>query len=53
MLQTTKEDEWIHGIGLRNMQSVVERYLGTMNYEIRDDRFFLTIMLQGRDDGIS
>ncbi|MDE7340213.1 MAG: GHKL domain-containing protein [Lachnospiraceae bacterium] len=53
MLQTTKEDDWIHGIGLRNMQSVVERYLGTMNYEIRDDRFFLTIMLQGRDDGIS
>ena len=52
-LQTTKEDEWIHGIGLRNMQSVVERYLGTMNYEIRDDRFFLTIMLQGREGGIS
>ncbi|MDE5933143.1 MAG: ATP-binding protein, partial [Lachnospiraceae bacterium] len=52
-LQTTKEDEWIHGIGLRNMQSVVERYYGTMNYEIRDDRFFLTIMLQGREEGIS
>lgn len=52
-LQTTKEDEWIHGIGLRNMQSVVERYYGTMNYEIRDDRFCLTIMLQGREEGIS
>lgn len=52
-LRTTKEDEWMHGIGLRNMQSVVERYLGTMNYELRDDRFFLTIMLQGREDGIS
>lgn len=52
-LQTTKEDEWIHGIGLRNMQSAVERYYGTMNYEIRDDRFSLTIMLQGREEGIS
>lgn len=52
-LQTTKEDEWVHGIGLRNMRSVVEQYYGTMNYEIRDDRFFLTIMLQGRKDAIS
>lgn len=52
-LQTTKEDEWMHGIGLRNMQSVVERYYGTMNYVIRNDRFILTIMLQGREEGIS
>lgn len=52
-LQTTKEDEWLHGIGLRNMQSVVERYYGTMHYEIRDNRFSLTIMLQGRKETIS
>lgn len=46
VLQTTKEDDWMHGIGLKNMQSVVERYYGTMSYEIRDDVFYLTIMLQ-------
>ena len=49
-LQTTKPDKWMHGIGMQNMRSVVERYLGTMSYEIRDDVFILTIMLQGRTD---
>ncbi|MDE6750810.1 MAG: GHKL domain-containing protein [Lachnospiraceae bacterium] len=46
ILQTTKEDDWMHGIGLKNMRSVVERYYGTMSYEIRDNVFYLTIMLQ-------
>lgn len=48
ILRTTKEDDWLHGIGLKNMQSVAERYYGTMSYEIRDGVFFLTIMLQGK-----
>lgn len=48
-LQTTKEDDSMHGIGLKNMNSVVERYFGTMTYEIGDDIFCLTIMLQGKD----
>lgn len=46
ILQTTKEDDWMHGIGLKNMKSVVERYYGTMSHEIRDNVFYLTIMLQ-------
>lgn len=46
-LQTAKEDEWKHGIGLKNMKSIVERYYGTMSYEIREDIFRLTIMLEG------
>lgn len=48
-LRTTKEDEWMHGIGWKNMKSVVERYFGTMSYEVRDDVFSLTIMLQGKE----
>lgn len=53
-LQTTKEDDSMHGIGLKNMNSVVKRYFGTMSYEIHDNVFFLTIMLQGRKQcGIS
>lgn len=50
MLRTTKTDKEMHGIGLQNMRSVVEQYFGTMSYEIRDDIFVLTIMLQGRGD---
>lgn len=49
ILQTTKEDDWMHGIGLKNMKSVVERYYGTMSHEIRDDVFYLTIMLQEKE----
>ncbi|MBO5208615.1 MAG: GHKL domain-containing protein [Lachnospiraceae bacterium] len=45
-LRTSKEDEWQHGIGLKNMKSIVERYYGTMAHEIREDTFILTIMLQ-------
>ena len=50
LLVTTKADKWLHGIGMQNMRSVVEQYLGTMSYEMRDDVFILTIMLQGRTD---
>lgn len=49
-LQTTKPDKWMHGIGMQNMRSVVERYFGTMTYEVRENVFMLTIMLQGQID---
>lgn len=49
-LKTTKADEGMHGIGLKNMKSVVERYFGTMSYEVRDGVFYLTVMLQGRQE---
>lgn len=45
-LHTTKDDDFLHGIGLKNMQSVTNRYYGTMSYEVRGDVFYLTIMLQ-------
>ncbi|MCM1154373.1 MAG: ATP-binding protein [Roseburia sp.] len=47
-LLTTKEDDSMHGIGLKNMNSVVKRYFGTMSHEIQDGLFSLTVMLQGK-----
>ena len=49
-LLTTKNDEEIHGLGISNMRSCVEKYYGTMQYEPGDNRFILTIMLQGGAD---
>lgn len=48
ILPTSKPDKWMHGVGMQNMRSVVEQYFGTMSYEIRDDVFILTVMMQGR-----
>ena len=48
-LRTTKADEGIHGLGMSNMRSCVEKYYGTMQYELREDKFILTIMLQGEN----
>lgn len=46
-LRTTKADEEMHGLGMSNMRSCVEKYYGTMQYEMRDGLFILTVMLQG------
>ena len=46
-LLTTKNDEEVHGLGMNNMRSCVEKYYGTMQYELGESRFILTIMLQG------
>lgn len=47
---TTKADEEIHGLGMSNMRSCVEKYYGTMQYEPRENMFILTMMLQGTND---
>ena len=49
-LVTTKSDEEIHGLGMSNMRSCVEKYYGTMQYESRENMFILTMMLQGTSD---
>lgn len=49
-LRTTKADEEMHGLGMSNMRSCVEKYYGTMQYELGENRFILTIMLQGEND---
>lgn len=46
-LRTTKTDEWHHGLGMNNMRSCVEKYYGTIQYEMLENYFSLTIMLQG------
>ncbi|MBD5504730.1 MAG: sensor histidine kinase [Lachnospiraceae bacterium] len=48
-LQTTKVNVQDHGFGMSNMRSCVEKYYGTMQYEVRDGLFILTIMLQGNN----
>lgn len=47
-LRTSKEDDWMHGIGLKNMKRVVDKYYGTMSYEVKDNVFYMTVMLQGK-----
>lgn len=44
--QTTKKDSQLHGLGMKNMKSCVERYYGTMEYEANQESFLLTLMLQ-------
>lgn len=45
---TSKADRKVHGVGMSNMRSCVEKYYGTMQYETDHGRFVLTIMLQGK-----
>lgn len=47
-LLTTKEDEFLHGLGMSNIGNCVEKYYGTMQFETRQEKFVLTVMLQGR-----
>lgn len=49
VLRTTKSDKESHGFGMNNMRSCVEKYYGTMQYEMEEERFVLTIMMQGRN----
>ena len=46
-LQTTKENTTMHGYGMSNMRSCVEKYYGTMQYEMERGWFILTVMMQG------
>ena len=48
-LRSTKEDTHMHGLGMNNIYSCVEKYYGTMQYETGGEMFTLTIMMQGRD----
>lgn len=47
-LKTTKTDKDSHGFGMNNMRSCVEKYYGTIQYEMKETHFVLTIMMQGR-----
>lgn len=47
--RTTKNETQLHGIGMKNMRSCVERYYGTMEYEADREIFVLTLMLQSME----
>ncbi len=40
-----------HGFGLKNIKSCVEKYYGRISVETKENRFSLTVMLQGKADG--
>lgn len=43
--ETTKQDKEHHGYGLKNVEEVVKKYEGDMNYEVKDGWFQIQIML--------
>lgn len=42
---TTKKEDGIHGIGLKNVRSIVEKYHGIFNAEAEDNIFEVTVCL--------
>ena len=48
-LLTSKTDDGIHGLGMKNMQSCAEKYFGTLRWESSGKEFLLEIMLQGKE----
>lgn len=46
MFATSKADKKNHGFGMRSMKNVVKKYNGYMNYEIKENVFFLDATLK-------
>lgn len=44
-LVTTKTDEKLHGIGLRSVKCVVDKYNGIMDINHKDGKFTVTIAI--------
>ena len=38
-----------HGFGLKNIKNCVEKYYGTISLKTNENKFSLTVMLQGKD----
>lgn len=45
LFRTTKSDARHHGIGLRNVREKVEKYNGSLEFEVKDDLFVVTALL--------
>lgn len=50
VLQTSKSDPSIHGLGIKNMRNCAEKYYGTLRYTVGGGEFLLTVMLQGKEN---
>ncbi len=44
-LQTTKEDKLVHGLGHKNVEEIIQRQEGSIDYKIEDDWFQVDIVL--------
>ncbi len=42
--KTTKSDERFHGFGIKSMQMIVEKYKGTIRFDVSEDKFCLDIL---------
>lgn len=42
---TSKSDGKNHGFGMISIRYIVQKYRGTMNFEVVDDMFYLNISL--------
>lgn len=42
---TTKDDDKAHGYGLQNVKEIVLKYQGEMNYEVREGRFVVEVLI--------
>ena len=42
---TTKENDKEHGYGLQNVREIVLKYQGEMNYEVREGRFVVEVLI--------
>ncbi len=49
VLQTSKPDTEIHGLGIKNMRNCAEKYYGTLKHTSGRGEFLLTVMLQGKE----
>ena len=47
-LITRKDDLKWHGLGFQNIRKSAEKYLGSAEYEVKENQFILTVMLQKR-----
>ncbi|MCI8484256.1 MAG: sensor histidine kinase [Lachnospiraceae bacterium] len=46
---SSKKDAFCHGLGLKNIRQVAEKYHGAIDIELRQDLFCLTVMLKGME----
>ncbi|MBQ6539517.1 MAG: GHKL domain-containing protein [Oscillospiraceae bacterium] len=52
-LSTTKKDKTVHGIGLRVVKNIVDKYNGHLKFEQQEGTFITSLMLEIPDSGIN